>query len=90
MNRSLTNKDRMDAAILKQHKAADLRMIGWVLLLFDSIPVVFIWVGFRVGSNLWLWWSLIEGLFGLGLIRVAGRIRPKQPDSMGKLPRTRR
>ncbi|MGB9104477.1 MAG: hypothetical protein WCC59_06965 [Terriglobales bacterium] len=84
MNRSLTSKDRIAAAILKQHKAADLRMIGWELLLFDSIPVVFIGVGFRVGSNLWLWWSLIEGLFGIGLIRVAGRINDQATRQYGE------
>ncbi len=67
----------MDAAIRKQYTASNLRITGWELLVFDCIPVVFIWVGFRVGSYLWLWWSLIEALLGIGLVRIGGNLDQK-------------
>ncbi len=60
-----------------QHRGLTLRSVGWLLLAFDSIIAVFIFVGFRDGSDLWFFWTVIEGLVGIGLI-AAGLQREKQ------------
>jgi hypothetical protein len=70
---TMTATELMDAAVVEKCKAAVLRIVGWQLLLFDTIPVVFIWAGLSVGSYLWLWWSIAEALLGIGLLRVAAR-----------------
>ena len=70
---AMTAIELMDATLVEQCKAADLRIVGWELLLFDIVPLVFISAGLSVGSDLWLWWSLVEALVGIGLIRVAAR-----------------
>jgi hypothetical protein len=70
---TMTATELMDAAVVEECKVAALRIVGWQLLLFDTIPVVFIWAGLSVGSDLWLCWSMVEALFGIGLLRVAAR-----------------
>ncbi len=61
----------IDAGIRKQEDAAIARVLGWMLLWFDAIPAVFIWVGLRCGSLFWVWWALIEAMLGLGIIAAA-------------------
>jgi hypothetical protein len=54
-----------------EHRALTLQSIGWLLLIVDAIVAVFIFSGIRTGSWLWVYWTLIEGVCGLGFI-VAG------------------
>jgi hypothetical protein len=54
-----------------EHRALTLQALGWLLLAFDGIVAVFMFVGIRDGSLLWLIWTLIEGALGLGFV-VAG------------------
>jgi hypothetical protein len=52
-----------------EQRALTLRTIGWMLLIFDvSIITVFVFVGFRSGSWLWLYWTVIQGAVGMGLV----------------------
>ena|SRR5689334_13468301 len=53
-----------------EHRALTLRAVGWQLLMFDAVIVVFVFVGFRTGSLLWLDWTVMEGIIGLGLIAI--------------------
>jgi hypothetical protein len=40
-----------------------------MLLIFDvAIIALFIFVGLRTGSLLWLYWTLIQGLLGMVLV----------------------
>ena len=56
-----------------EQRALTLRTVGWLLLIFDvAIIAVFIFVGLRSGSLLWLYWLVIQGIVGLGLV-AAGR-----------------
>lgn len=62
---------RMNAAAHGEHIGLVLRSLGWLLLVFDTIPFVWVWVGLRDGSHMWLWWALIEGGIG-ALLVIAG------------------
>lgn len=66
-----TAQQWIDAGIRKEEDAEVVRVLGWLLLLFDAIPAVFIWVGLRTGSWLWLWWSVVEAAAGFGILGVA-------------------
>lgn len=57
-----------------EHRGATLQALGALLLVFNAIPAVFVFVGIRTGSYLWLYWTAIEGLVGMGLI-AAGKYR---------------
>lgn len=59
--------------IPSEENALGLRMVAWQLLIFDAIPVLFVWDGWRVGSNLWMWWVIVQGTLGLILL-AAGRV----------------
>ena len=63
----------MDIAQSYQRKGSVLQTLGWVLLVFATIPAVWIWAGFRVGSYFWLYWVLGEGVLACSLL-IAGTI----------------
>ncbi len=62
-----------------EYRALTMRNLGWLLLVFDGIIAVFVFVGIRSGSLLWFFWTVIEGLVGAGLV-VAG-LRREQTAS---------
>ena len=63
---------RMNAEAHGEHISLVMRTVGWLLLIFDIIPAVFVWVGLRTGSEMWLWWTVAEGMLG-GLLVVGGQ-----------------
>ena len=71
MAMSELEKERLritDEAVKTQRFGSALVTVGWVLIAMDCILSVWIWVGLRSGSNFWLWWVIIEGMLGIGLI----------------------
>ncbi len=52
-------------------RALVLRTLGWMLLVFDGIVAVWIWMGLKSGSALWLWWTVLEGIAGVLLLGMA-------------------
>jgi hypothetical protein len=66
-----------------EHRALTLESVGWLLLAFDGIVAVFVFVGIRSGSLLWLWWTLIEGVLGLGLVGAGRLLGKRAGDVMG-------
>jgi len=57
-----------DEAVHEQRLGSVLITVGWVLIAMDCILSVWIWVGLRSGSDFWLWWVIIEGVLGVGII----------------------
>lgn len=70
-----------------EHQALALKAIGALLLVFDAIPAVFIFVGIRDGSLLWLYWTAIEGLLGLALVAAGMRRGQTASLAMGHMVR---
>jgi pheromone shutdown protein TraB len=70
------------AALEEQRRGAVLITVGKVLLWMDLILLSFVYAGLRVGSHLFLWWVLAEGLLGLALLGVG---RHEIADARGKL-----
>jgi protein-S-isoprenylcysteine O-methyltransferase Ste14 len=66
-----------------EHRALTLQAIGWLLLAFDGIVAVFVFVGIRTGSWLWLYWTVIEGVLGIGLIAAGLRLEQIGSVAMG-------
>jgi hypothetical protein len=62
-----------DKGVSPQENALTLRIIGWQLLALNAIPILFIWDGWRVGSEMWTWWFLAEGFLGSALV-LAGHL----------------
>jgi hypothetical protein len=59
-----------------------LRTIGGILLIFDvTIIAMFVFVGFRTGSYLWFYWTVIQGALGAGLV-VIGRRRDDEASAV--------
>ncbi len=65
----------MDAGLHQEQDSEVVRALGWLFMLFDTIPAVWIWVGLRSGSRFWLWWTLAEGVAALAAIIIAGRMK---------------
>lgn len=66
----------MDAALETENEGSILQVLGWILLGFDSIPVVWVLVGWRTGS--WLWFWITFGLVCLGAASLAAGGRMTQ------------
>jgi hypothetical protein len=49
--------------------------VGKVLLWMDALLLIFVYVGLRSGSEMWLWWVAIEGVLGFVLLAVGIYIR---------------
>ncbi len=53
----------------REHLGLTLRAVGWLLLIFTvMIDSVFIFVGFRDGSLMWLYLTVIQSAIALALI----------------------
>jgi len=44
--------------------------VGKILLWMDFLLFAFVFVGYRAGSDFWIWWVIIEGVLGLVLLEV--------------------
>ncbi len=76
-----------DLAMRKQRLGAALNVVGWVLIGFDCLIAVWIWVGLRSGSDFWLYWVVIEGVLGLALIWLGARRRAEGARSFDQAAR---
>jgi len=71
--------------------------LGWILLWFDAILLVFFFISVRDGSMFWPIWVGIQGIIGLGLVmagthfrRVIGATRLGEVDMAGIARQQRR
>jgi hypothetical protein len=52
-----------------------LMTLGKVLLWTDFLLLMFVFVGLKSGSHMWLWWVLGEGFLGLVLLEIGSHKR---------------
>lgn len=67
--------ERTSAALDAESHGETIITVGKVLLWFNLILICFVMVGLRIGSHLFLWWVIAQGV--LGVILVALGIRRK-------------
>lgn len=79
----------MDAAVRDEQKGSNLQTLGWVFIIFDLIPAVWLWVGWRSGSMFWFWWVLAEGVIGCGLLIAGTLLRSKAARDFAAYDRER-
>jgi hypothetical protein len=78
-----------DEAVHEQRLGSVLVTVGWVLIAMDCILAVWIWVGLRSGSEMWLWWAIGEGILGFALIFIGRHKRQAGAQVIGEnSPRT--
>ena len=73
-----------DEAVHEQRLGSVLITVGWVLIAVDCILAVWIFVGLRGGSDMWLWWVIVEGILGFGLIFFGRHKRQAANRSRGE------
>ncbi len=71
------DREQIDIAEIeaKQRTGLLLLTLGWTLLIFDAIVVMWFWTGLRAGSSFWSWWVVIEGLSGAVFVGIGTRMR---------------
>ena len=52
-----------------QRAALIFRTLGWISICWAAMVSIWIWMGYKAGSNVWLWSTL--ALFGAGAIMLA-------------------
>jgi hypothetical protein len=84
----MSNYDReqreMDAVERDLELGLRFEVVGWMLLLFNGIAVMFLWVGLRSGSFLWAYWAVIEGFVGFVLIMIGQRYKAKAGTNVSR------
>ena len=71
-----------EAALAMQNDGSILQVLGWTLLGFDSIPLVWIWVGWRLGSEFWWWMVFGLACLGAALLAVGERDRQRASENL--------
>ena len=80
-----SRESALDAALREQQLGRVMLVLGGLLIAFDCIVGVWIWVGLRSGSDFWLWWVVIEGVLGLVLIGAGMRKRAHGSRTFGEV-----
>jgi len=65
----------VEAAMKRGRMGLVLLTIGWVLILFDLLALLFVFAGLRSGSKFYLVWTIIQGALGLVFILIGNRKR---------------
>jgi hypothetical protein len=58
-----------------QRAALVLRTLGWFSIVWGCVVATWIWTGLKAGSDLWLWWSIGQFVFGAICLVLAARLR---------------
>jgi len=66
-----------EAGIGDARLGAALITVGKVLLWMDLLLLIFVYVGIRSGSHMWMWWVLGEAVLGVVLIVLGTRRRAR-------------
>jgi hypothetical protein len=80
------NHDRIleEAAALEElRKGGVLKTVGKVLIWVELVPLAFLYMSLRAGSELIPWWAILEGALGLGLYLVGARKRSRALIKLG-------
>ncbi len=67
----------IDLLVETQRKGLAMMTVGWILIGMDFLLALYVLIGVRSGSYMWLWWVLIEGTLGFGLIFAGSHLRSK-------------
>jgi hypothetical protein len=52
-----------------------LRVLGWTSIVWGCMISIWIWTGLKAGSDLWLYWTIGQFVFGAICLAAAGRIQ---------------
>jgi hypothetical protein len=67
-----------------------LRTLGWLSIIWGLMVSMWIWMGEKAGSNLWLWWTLGQFAAGAVLLFLAARMQARATTliaASGEIPR---
>ena len=65
----------VEAAMKRGRMGLVLLTIGWILIFFDLLALLFVFAGLRSGSKFYLVWTIIQGALGLVFILIGNRKR---------------
>jgi hypothetical protein len=60
-----------------QREALGLRIVGWTSIVWGFVTSMWIMVGERAGSQLWLWSTFGLFVFGVICLVIAGRVQER-------------
>jgi hypothetical protein len=63
-----------------------LRTLGWFSIVWGCGIAMWIWTGLKAGSNLWLWWTIGQFVFGAICLVAASRLRVHAAQQMRAAP----
>jgi len=61
-----------------------LRTLGWLSIVWGIGISIFIGMGEKAGSQLWLWWTLGQFVFGAVCLGVASHLKHREAQLAGR------
>jgi hypothetical protein len=52
-----------------------LRVLGWTSIIWGCMISIWIWMGLKAGSDLWLYWTVGQFVVGAVLLSIATRLQ---------------
>jgi hypothetical protein len=65
----------IDNSVENRRLGSIMLTVGWILLWFDAMLLVYFYSSVRDGSMFWPTWVAVEGIIGLGLVIAGTRYR---------------
>ncbi|HYG99396.1 MAG TPA: hypothetical protein VD837_09720 [Terriglobales bacterium] len=79
-------QEQVDAVIAEMRRASALQLFGWTLLIFDGLIIaMWLFVGYRSGSNFWLYWFVVEGVIGSALVLIGSHLKTRAGRHISRL-----
>lgn len=69
------DQSAIDNTVENRQLGSMMLTVGWILLWFDAILLMYFYSSIRDGSAFWPIWLTVEGIIGLGLVLAGSRYR---------------
>jgi len=66
-----------------------LRVLGWTSIIWGCMIAIWIWMGLKAGSDLWLYWTIAQFVAGAVLLAMAARLQTRAAHLASTEPRDR-
>jgi hypothetical protein len=54
-----------------------LRTLGWISIVWGCVTMLWIWMGLKAGSDLWLIWTISQFVLGAVLLGIANHLQSR-------------
>ncbi len=61
-----------------------MRVLGWTSIVWGCMISIWIWTGLKAGSDLWLYWTIGQFVFGIVCLAIAKHVQNREAQLVGR------